>query len=396
MKSKYGAFIAIFLCVSLGFLPIAGFIKVILILAISLALLYINRSLYYFIVANRHFMNKKLENKDKTWQYYRKAYNANLVDKYKNTMANILIQKDDYNFGGIILDSVINNSKDSKLVSHAKIQKSMVYQLNGEIDKSIEILEEVKNSGYCDKNLLINLGTYVLYQGDLKKAEALIEESSDKEETSSGIADNHGWFYILSGNWKEAYKIYFDLLDRKPRFPDPYVHAAQVFLHYNNIEKAVDCLTQAVSKSWTNTIFFDQEILNQMIVNLESDKKDFFVACINASVSEVARGESYKVLSESEAKDILNRPFEKEPIIEEKVVEIDDDDDDNEENIEDEMPNTELTAEDLKWDEREKDETEEEYEVDEDENDDDSLSLEDESPNTDLTEEDLKWEKEHK
>ena len=249
MKSKYAAYATILICIIIGLLPIPGYVKLIAIILISATIIYINRSLFYFIMGNRNYMSKKSENKDKTWEYYRKAYNANLIDKYKVTMASILIQRNDYNFGGIILDSVIKNSKDKNLVNHAKIQKSMVFQLNEEIDKSIEILEEVKNSGYNDKNLMINLGTYLLYNNDLEKAKDLVKESVNEEKTSSGILDNHGWFYMLNDNWEEAYRIYLDILERKPRFPDPYVHAAQVFLHYRNVEKAIECLNEAIQKN---------------------------------------------------------------------------------------------------------------------------------------------------
>lgn len=354
MKSKYGALGAIILCFVLGFLPIPSFLKVIGIILISFVIIYVNRSLFYFIMGNRNYMSKKTENKEKTWQYYRKAYNANLIDKYKITMASILIQKDDFTFGGKILDSIIDKSKDKDLVKRAKIQKSMVYQLNNEIDNAIKILEDVKAEGYNDKNLMINLGTYVLYKGDLNKASRLIHEAKEEEKTSSGIADNHGWYLILKEKWEEAYKIYLDVLERKPRFPDPYVHAAQVFLHYNNVEKAIECLTEASKKTWTNTIFFKQELITQMINNLNSDKSSYYVACINNSICEVAKGEIYKTLSDEEAEKYLEKPFKKEPIVET----IEEEEKDNQEIIEAEvdeaLPNTELTEEDLKWEEEHK------------------------------------------
>lgn len=356
MKSKYGALSAFILCIIVGFLPVNGIIKLILILAISFFILYINRSLFYFILGNRNYMSKKEENKEKTWKYYRKAYNANLIDKYKITMASILIQKNDYNFGGVILDSVINNSKDEKLINLSKIQKSMVYQLNGEIDKAIAILEEVKASGYNDKNLMINLGTYLLYNNELKKAEELVKESVDEEKTSSGILDNHGWWYMIQGNWEKAYQVYIDILDRKPRFPDPYVHAAQVFLHYNNVEKAIECLNEALNKIWTNTILFTKENITQMINNLESEKKDYYLACINNSVIEVARGNIFKDLSKAQANDYLKHPFEAEPvhlIKHEEEIDLNKNEDENI-NEDTDLPNTELTEEDLKWEEEHK------------------------------------------
>jgi len=356
MKSKYGAFGAFTLCIIIGFIPVSGIIKLLAIILISVSIVYVNRSLFYFILGNRNYMSKKTENKDKTWKYYRKAYNANLIDKYKVTMASILIQKNDYNFGGEILDSVINKSKDEKLVKLSKIQKSMVYQLNGEIEKAIEILEEVRDQSYCDKNLMINLGTYILYQNNLDKAKEIIKDSKEDEKTSSGILDNHGWYLMLTNQWEKAYKIYIDILDRKPRFPDPYVHAAQVFLHYNNIDKAIECLNESLSKIWTNTILFDKEILTQFINNLESDKKEYYLACLNNSVEEVAKGKNYKTLSDAEANEYLKKELEKEPthLIKESETE------NIEETIEDstieddEIPNTELTEDDLKWDEEHK------------------------------------------
>lgn len=368
MKSKNGALATIVVCVLIGFLPIPEIVKLILIIAISAVLIYINRSMFYFIQGNRNYMSKKPGKKEKTWPYYRKAYEANLNDKHKVTMASILIQRNDYKFGGEILESVINNSKDKQLINRSKIQMSMVYQLDGEIDKAVEILVEVKESGYNDKNLMINLGTYLLYQNDLERSKDLIEECIDEEKTSSGILDNHGWYHILNGNYEEAYRIYLDILERKPRFPDPYVHAAQVYLHYNNVDKAIDCLKQSLKKIWTNTIIFDKEIIKQMIEKLESEKANYYVACINNSTEAVAKGDLYQELSETESNKYLSKEFDKEPthLIEEAKSETDLDNDtesSNEENmnkqiksnsVDDDFPNTELTDDDLKWEEEHK------------------------------------------
>ncbi len=362
MKSKNGALATIVICVIIGFLPIPEYVKLILIIAISATLIYINRSMFYFIQGNRNYMSKKPGNKDKAWPYYRKAFDANLNDKHKVTMASILIQRNDYKFGGEILESVINNSKDKNLIYRSKIQMSMVHQLNGDIDKAINILDDVRESGYNDKNLMINLGTYLLYSHNLDRSKKLIEECIDEEKTSSGILDNHGWYHILVGNYTEAYRIYLDILERKPRFPDPYVHAAQVYLHYNNVEKAIDCLKQALDKIWTNTIIFDKEIINNIITSLESEKSQYFVACINNSTEDVAKGKKYTKLSESDANNYLNKGFETEPIIENTTEKDDsnqnqDDSEDIDVSInlhDDDFPNTELTDEDLKWEEEHK------------------------------------------
>ncbi len=345
MKSKYGFFGAVALSIIISFLPLPRELKLIGIFAITFGIIYVNRSLFYFIQGNRHYMNKKKEDKSKTWDYYRKAYETGLVDKYKITMASILIQKNDHNFGGEILDSIISNARDETLVKRAIIAKSMVYQINGDVDKSIEILEDVKDGGYSDIYLMINLQTYVLYQNDLKKAKELIKETLDEKKTVIGIADNHGWYYILTGQWEKAYHIYIDVIERKPHSPDPYVHAAQVYLHYNNKEKAIELLKEASNKTWYNTIIFDRDIINSFVKDLESENSDYVIACINESSLEVARGERYKELSSKDAKAIMSKPFDNEPIVEETTTEVATE----EQVVDDELPNTDLTEEDLKW-----------------------------------------------
>ena len=114
-------------------------------------------------------------------------------------------------------------------------------------------------------------------------------------------------------------------------------------------------------KTWTNTIIFDKEMLTQMINNLESEKSEYFMACINNSVVEIAKGELYKNLSEIEANNYLSKKPDLEPVhlIEEESENNDEKTEEStiessNEVIDSELPNTELTEEDLKWEEEHK------------------------------------------
>lgn len=348
-KNKITGIIGLVLIFIVASFPISTLAKVGLIALIFLIIIYINRAFYYFIQGNKIIMSKKAEKLPKAWELYKKAYKAKLNYKYSVTMGNILVLRGDPEFGKEVLDSVIDNCKDQNLVKKAKVQKSMAIERLGDIEGAIKILQELFDSGYEDRSLAINLSSYLIYTGNIKEAERVIEKSKEFLKSSTGLLDNKGWIYLIKQNWEKAVDTYEDLLDRAPKFPDPYIHAAQIKLHYGEKEEAIDLLNQSLNKIWSNVTFFKKDLVEELISKLESDENNKYLHSINSSIIEVAKGDKPIILDDNQVDKLNKIPFEKEIISVKKEEEEEEPEIEITESDEDSLPNTDLTDEDLEW-----------------------------------------------
>lgn len=368
-KNKIMGMISLALVIIVGILPISIVSRIMLIAFILGFEIYLNRALLFFIQGNRYILNKKGNTTDKAWIYYKKAFNTGKLElKYLVTMGNVLALKGDPYFSIEVLDEVIKSSKSDKtLKNQARVQKSMALERLDKIDEAINILQEAREQGYKDKSLYINLGCYLLYNDNIDDAVEVLDESIEYEKTNAGALDNRGWLYIAQEQWEKATQLYSDMMDRKPSFPDPYVHAAQVKLHYGKKEEAIKLLKSSIEKKWSDASFFNQNIIKEIIKNLEIENNNLYISKFNASFSEIAKGLNLKEFNENELNDLQTLEFEEEPenvdeiIINENIDEKDNIDNDiNLDNSvirnrgEEDFPNTELTEEDLKWEENHK------------------------------------------
>ncbi len=261
------------------------------------------------------------------------------------------------------------------------------------MDKAIEILQDLRASGYNDDNLEINLETYLLEKGDLKEAKKLIVQSRKSGAESNGLLDNRGWYYIQMGEWDKAADIFDELIDdRHAKFPEAYVHGAQVCIRKGRIDDAVDRLGWALSKRFTNTCAVTKEYVQSLIAGLENPAtRDAFARAMDENVREVSLGREFPGFEMAMQVPSFNDEIcRKGPSSNEIGVSYDGDsdtvpktdvlDDDDRE------PNTDLTDEDFEYGEScDADDSDEDDAPDTSIDDDD-----DREPNTDLTEEDEK------
>lgn len=353
-KRRIIGIISIISIIAIGALPINIIYKIILISFILGIDFFLNRALIFFIQGNRNILNKKANTTDKAWEYYRKAFNTGKLDpKYLVTMGNVLAQRGDPNFSIEVLNQVLNNQKASTILKNqARVQKSMALERLDKIEEAIDILQIARKNGYKDKSLYINLGCYLLFNDNILEANEVLDESIDYEATNAGSFDNRGWLYIVKEEWEKASNLYSEMMDRNPNFPDPYVHAAQVKLHYGNKKDAIYLLNQAITKKWNSASFFNQEILKTMLKNLEKKDNELYIAKFNLSYIEIAKGLDLKDFSTEILLKYSKIPFEKDPneLNQTKEEEIESQDKPiNQEKGESNLPNTDLNEDDLEW-----------------------------------------------
>ena len=341
-----------------------------------LLFLYIRRG-YIFFYRGAVSMNKGPQ--DKIWPNFEKALKAGVDIERQLMIGSAFVQRGDAARGLEILEKVIANPKAAESAKTATVTCSMGYWRLGDMDKAIKVLEELQATGYRDDNLSVNLESYLLERKDLEGAKKAIDTGRPEKTETNGLMDNRGWYNIQNGEWDKAKEVYDELIDdRNAKFPEAYLHGAQVSIHENDIEQAIDRLGWGVGKKFYGTCMFTKEYLEKLLLGLQNPKtREAFAKAMEENHVDISIGKPFAALDTVEEFDEntsgVIRPKEKPsysrtaPAIASKEAEvesIDTDLDDDERE-----PNTDLDDEDAAL------AVELGY---------DDLTVEDETPDTDL------------
>lgn len=223
-KFNSGAIIAlVFLVLMVGVLfikaiPFWG--KIAAEAVLLLLFLFIRRG-YLYMFSGIQAINKKKQ-PEQAWPKFERALKAGVDEERRLVIGSAFVQYGDPQRGVDILEGVRARTRNEGFRNTAIITASMGYWRLGNYSKAISDLDELRKAGLRDINLSINLETYLLETGDLRKAKEVIRDSrKGGEPEGNGLLDNRGWYYIQTGDWKKASEVYDELIDdRNAKFPD--------------------------------------------------------------------------------------------------------------------------------------------------------------------------------
>ena len=260
-----------------------------------LLFLYIRRG-YIFFYRGAVSMNKGPQ--DKIWPNFEKALKAGVDIERQLMIGSAFVQRGDAARGLEILEKVIANPKAGDSAKTATVTSSMGYWRLGDMDKAIKVLEELQATGYRDDNLSVNLESYLLEKKDLEGAKKAIDTGRPEKTETNGLMDNRGWYYIQKGEWDKAKEVYDELIDdRNAKFPEAYLHGAQVSIHENDIEQAIDRLGWGVGKKFFGTCMFTKEYLEKLLLGLQNPKtREAFAKAMEENHVDISIGKPFAAL----------------------------------------------------------------------------------------------------
>ena len=244
----------------------------IIFLALSLILyIWTSRGSMYFAKANKIMQKDGRENIEKSRPYYEKAYKAGVPLNYELYIGIVMVQYFDYEQGGEILKRLSEN-RNQKIAFQALDSLSMYYWIKKDYKEAISTAEKAKEMNLKDRNLYINLCTYYLAAGDERKFRLTLKEAYRNKLESVALLDLEAVLQIIDGNYMRAGGFLKSLFEiKEPRFIDPYVHEAMVYMHYGEADKAISILNKGLANCYfSNTSVLDQEGIRKMIGILEN------------------------------------------------------------------------------------------------------------------------------
>ncbi len=279
-------------------------IKAVIDVALVLVFIFLRRGYLYFY---RGVVLFKKGQTDKVWPVMEKALKAGVDHERRTMIGSAYIQQGDARRGVEILESVMSNPKAGDFCKSATVTCSMGYWRLDQQEKAIQILEDLKETGYRNDNLDINLETYLLERGELKKAKQAIAEGRKNNTENNGLLDNRGWYYIQMGNWEKAKEVYDELIDdRNAKFPEAYLHGAQVSVHDGNISLAIDRLGWGTSKRFSATCLTSKAYIENLMLGLENpETRDAFAKAMDAAAVAVSCSKEFQGYE-------LAKPFEED------------------------------------------------------------------------------------
>ena len=276
-------------------LKINIWVKVGIDVLLILLFLYIRRG-YIFFYRGAVAINKGPA--EKIWPNFEKALKAGVDTERQLMIGSAFVQRGDAARGLEILEKIIANPKAGDSAKTATVTSSMGYWRLGDMDKAIKVLEELQATGYRDDNLSVNLESYLLEKKDLEGAKKAIDTGRPEKTETNGLMDNRGWYYIQNGEWDKAKEVYDELIDdRNAKFPEAYLHGAQVSIHENDIEQAIDRLGWGVGKKFYGTCMFTKEYLEKLLLGLQNPKtREAFAKAMEENHVDISIGKPFAAL----------------------------------------------------------------------------------------------------
>ena len=283
-------------------LKINIWVKVGIDVLLILLFLYIRRG-YIFFYRGAVAINKGPA--EKIWPNFEKALKAGVDTERQLMIGSAFVQRGDAARGLEILEKIIANPKAGDSAKTATVTSSMGYWRLGDMNKAIKVLEELQATGYTDDNLSVNLESYLLERKDLEGAKKAIDTGRPEKTETNGLMDNRGWYYIQSGEWDKAKEVYDELIDdRNAKFPEAYLHGAQVSIHENDIEQAIDRLGWGVGKKFFGTCMFTKEYLEKLLLGLQNPKtRESFAKAMEENHVDISIGKPFAALDTVEEYD---------------------------------------------------------------------------------------------
>lgn len=317
----------------------------------ALLLVYLSRGNLYFSRAVNIVRGNKKEKYPKAIDLFTKALKAGLPSKFAVVAASMLLQNGKAEEAKGYLEPLTKDS-DASIAAEASVTLSMYYWYIKDLDKAIELCENVKEKGKADKNLYINLATYYLKAGRTRDFKDLMKEIDIGKYKSAAMIDFNAVNALLEKNWRRAGQLLTALLDGpQPSFADPYVHLAMVYLHYGKLDEALKYLTAGQGTRFNATSIYQKEDIDRLVSALQSPDENLSAAlAVNRHTLDMVNG-SIPSWSKNTGDDIKHS-F---PELPDFFGELEEADEEAEAEDERDDVNTDITDEDEEWLKRHKD-----------------------------------------
>ncbi|HEX2944508.1 MAG TPA: tetratricopeptide repeat protein [Clostridia bacterium] len=183
--------------------------------------------------------------------------------------AYILLKSGELEKADDTMKQILKNNQNSPDLPYIKSIMALVLWKKGKVDKAVEMLEEVIQV-YKTTSVYGSLGYLLILKGDLEKALQFNLEAYSYNSSDKIIQDNLGQNYYLLGMYDKANEIYKPLIEKAPRFPEPYYSYSLLLLATGHRDEALDYMKKALDYKFTFLSTISREEIEAKIKEVEA------------------------------------------------------------------------------------------------------------------------------
>lgn len=127
----------------------------------------------------------------------------------------------------------------------AKSLVAIIKWKQGDINDAVEIMDEILKK-FKTTLYYANAGFFYILKGDLLKALELNLKAYEFNSSNGMIQDNLAENYLLLEKYDDAKKIFDELMEKNPKFPEAYFHFGNYYEKINELENAITYYKKAL------------------------------------------------------------------------------------------------------------------------------------------------------
>lgn len=188
------------------------------------------------------------DNINEAIKWYEKAYNTGRADTGTGvSLAYLKLKKGDMDGSEALFKKIYESGSTSEEFRNIiKSNIALIKWKKGKLDEAIEMMENLI-SNFKTTNIYGSLGFLYIEKGDYEKALEFNLEANEYNNSNSIILDNLGETYYWLGRYTEAEETYKKLMEKEPKFPEPYYHYGLVLEKLDRKDEAFDMLKKAAT-----------------------------------------------------------------------------------------------------------------------------------------------------
>lgn len=211
------------------------------------------------------------DNIEEAIKWYEKAYKTGRADTGTGvSLAYLMLKTGDMEKSEALFKKIYEASSTSEDFRNIiKSNIALIKWKKGKLDEAIEMMEKLV-ADFKTTNIYGSLGFLYIEKGDFEKALEFNKEANEYNNSNSIIMDNLGETYYWLERYDEAEETYVKLMEKEPKFPEPYYHYGLVLEKLDKKDEAF----KMFKKADTFKINFLSTITKEQITEKLSDHSE--------------------------------------------------------------------------------------------------------------------------
>lgn len=243
------------------------------ILFLGLFILYLaftNVPFILFYIGNSRYSKGNIEGAFKSFEG---AYDLpNCPASLKLTYAYLLLKERNLEKARKVFKLVVKSDLNPYDIGRFDLVKALIEWKSGNIEEAISILKEAHETAKSTTTFE-TLGYLLILHGDYDEALNLCIDGLDYDKGNTVILDNMAEIYYYLGDLNKSREIYDELIEKSPKFIEPYYYYALILVEHNQSDEALKMLEYGLTlkESYLSNIKKSdlQDLINKINFDVE-------------------------------------------------------------------------------------------------------------------------------